>query len=80
MYGIESEDFYTDISSDVVSKFDTSNFPKDHKSVIPTVCNKKVLEMFKDEAGGEIIDEFVGLRVKLYSYKMLEREKVKKKM
>ena len=28
--------------------------------------------MFKDEVGGEIIDEFVGLRAKLYSYKMLQ--------
>ena len=27
--------------------------------------------MFKDEAGGKQIVEFVGLRVKLYSYKML---------
>ena len=28
--------------------------------------------MFKDEAGGKVIDEFVGLRAKWYSYKMLE--------
>ena len=28
--------------------------------------------MMKDEADREIIDEFVGLRAKLYSYKMLE--------
>ena len=34
--------------------------------------------MFKDEAGGKIIDEFVGLRAKLYSYKMLEGEESKK--
>ena len=34
--------------------------------------------MFKDEAGGEIIDEFVGLRAKLYSYKMFEGEESKK--
>ena len=26
--------------------------------------------MFKNEAGGKIIEEFVGLRAKLYSYKM----------
>ena len=34
--------------------------------------------MFKDEAGGKIKDEFVGLRAKLYSYKMLEGEESKK--
>ena len=35
--------------------------------------------MFKDEAGGKVIDEFVGLRAKLYSYKMFEGEENKKK-
>ena len=34
--------------------------------------------MFKDEAGGKVIDEFVGLRAKLYSYKMFEGEQSKK--
>ena len=34
--------------------------------------------MFKDEAGGKVIDEFAGLRAKLYSYKMLEGEESKK--
>ena len=30
-----------------------------------------MLGMFKDEAGGKQIVEFVGLRAKLYFYKML---------
>ena len=34
--------------------------------------------MFKDETGGEVIDVFVGLRAKLYSYKMFEGEESKK--
>ena len=38
----------------------------------------KVLGTFKAEAAGEVIDEFVGLRAKLYSYKMLEGEESKK--
>ena len=33
---------------------------------------KKVIGMFKDEAGGLVISEFVGLRAKLYSFKMLK--------
>ena len=78
MYEIETEDFYEDIRADVKDRFDTSNFPKEHESGIPTRCNKRVLGMFKDEADGEIIDEFVGLRAKLYSYKMLEGKESKK--
>ena len=78
MYEIETKDFYKDISADVKDKFDISNYPPDHPSRIPSGFNKKVLDMFKDEAAGEVIDEFVGLRAKLYSYKMLEGEESKK--
>lgn len=51
-YEIETKDFYKDITPDVKSMFDTSNYPKDHKSDIETGVNKKVIGMFKDEAGG----------------------------
>ena len=67
MYEIETEDFYKDISEDVKVRFDTSDYPENHPSGIPTGINKKVLGMFKDEAAGKIIKEFVGLRAKLYS-------------
>ena len=78
MYEIETEDFYKDISGDVKDRFDTSDYPENHPSGIPTGINKKVLGMFKDEATGKIIKEFVGLRAKLYSYKMFEGEESKK--
>ena len=78
MYEIETEDFYKDISGDVKNRFDTSDYPENHPSGIPTGINKKVLGMFKDEAMGKIIKEFVGLRAKLYSYKMDEGEESKK--
>jgi len=70
MYEIETEDFYTDIANDVDKWFDTSDYPKDHPSGIRTGINKKVIGKFKDEACGKQTEEFVGLRAKLYSYKM----------
>ena len=76
-YEIETEDFYKDISDDVERLFDTSNYPKDHP-IIPSGLNKKVVGMFKDEAGGKIIEKFVGLRAKLYAYKIFEGKEEKK--
>ena len=78
LYEIETEDFYKDISGDVKDRFDTSEYNEGHPSGIPTGINKKVLGMFKDEAKGKIIKEFVGLRAKLYSYIMEEGEENKK--
>jgi hypothetical protein len=77
-YEIKTEDFYADISNDVETRFDTSEYPKEHPSGIKTGVNKKVVGMFKDEASGKQIEEFVGLRAKLYSYKMWEGEENKK--
>ena len=78
MYEIQTEDFYNDISGDVRDRFVTSDYPENHPSGIPTGINKKVLGMFKDEAAGKNIKEFVGLRAKLYSYKMEEGEENKR--
>ena len=64
---IETGDFYKDIAPDVHEWFDTSNYPPKHPSEIPTGVNKKVIGMFKDEKGGKIVTEFVGLRAKNYS-------------
>jgi len=72
MYEVKTEDFYKDISEDVREKFDTSNFLQNHSSGILRM-NKNVPGMFKDECGGEIISEFVGLRAKLHAYKKHEK-------
>ena len=81
-YEIKTEDFYVDISSDIENRFDTSDYPTDHPAItegFPIGKNKKVIGMFKDEACGKQIEEFVGLRAKLYLYKMHEdRMEVKK--
>ena len=78
LYEIQTEDFYKDISGDVKDRFDTSDYPEGHPSGIPTGINKKVLGMFKDEAAGKSIKEFVGLRAKLYSFKMEEGKENKR--
>ena len=78
LYEIQTEDFYKDISGDVKDRFDTSEYLEGHPSGIPTGINKKVLGMFKDEAKGKNIKEFVGLRAKLYSFKMEEGKENKK--
>ena len=76
-YEIDTEDFYKDINPDVERLFDTSNYPANHESGIKVGTNKKVPGMFKDEAGGKQILEFVGLRAKLYSYRMKDYEEKK---
>ena len=70
-YEITTKDFYKDINPDIEKRFDTNDYPTNYASGIKTGLNSKVLGMFKDEAGGKQIVEFVGLRAKLYSYKMV---------
>ena len=65
---IKTEDFYKDIADDVEKWFDTSNYDKNGKRPLPIGINKNVLGKFKDELGGKIMTEFVGLRAKTYSY------------
>ena len=49
--------------------FDFSNYPKDLNFFDET--NKKVIRKMKDEFGGVIVDEFVGLKSKIYSLKKM---------
>ena len=77
---IETDDFFADTGEDVEKWFDTSKYPKDHfaaKNGFPVGKNKKVLGMFKDEADGQIIRGFVGLRPKCYSV-LMEEKQIKK--
>ena len=78
LYEIKTKDFYLDICPDVRDKFDTSDYPIIHPSGIITGVNKKVIGMFKDEVAGKQITHFVGLRPKLYSFKIEEEMEVKK--
>ena len=63
---IKTEDFYKDIADDVEKKYDTSNYTVERP--LPMGMNKKVIGMKKDELGGKIMKEFIGLRPKYYSY------------
>jgi len=67
MYEIKTEDLYKDMKSDL-ELYDTSDYPKEHQ--LHSNKNKKVIGKMKDEACGEILTEFVGLRPKLYSFKL----------
>ena len=73
---VKTEDFYKDISENVIERFDTSNYI--HERPLPIGVNKKVLGLMKDELGGGIITEFVALRPKAYSYKTEDNVELKK--
>ena len=70
LYLIHTDDFYKDISHDIKTNLDTSDYPPDHPSGILTGVNKKVIGLFKDEVAGRQITHFVGLRPKLNSFKV----------
>ncbi|XP_065683464.1 uncharacterized protein LOC136096203 [Hydra vulgaris] len=79
-YAIKTEDLYADISNDIESKFDTSEFRKNHPAAqneFKVGLNKKVIGMFKDESAGKQIEKIVGLTSKLFLYKIDGEDKKK---
>ena len=70
VYDIKTEDFYKDIAEDVETKFYTSGYEPDRPLLIGK--NKKVIGLMKDELGGKIMKEVIGLRPKMYSYRVEE--------
>ena len=67
-YEIKSEDVYKEFFK-YQHLFDLSNYPKDSKFFDPV--NEKVIGKMKDVSEGKINDEFVGLKSKMYSIKIL---------
>ena len=63
---VKTDDIYKDIAEDVETIFDTSNFETDRP--LPNGKNKKVIGLMKDELGGQITKEFVGLGAETYCY------------
>ena len=78
VYDIKTEDFYEDIANDVEARFGTSGYSKTDFSLLAIGLNKKVIGLMKDDLGGKIMTEFVALRPKLYSYKVLDGSEDKK--
>ena len=78
MYELNTEDFYKDIKDDIKTRFDTSDYPPGHESGILAGVNKKVIGKFKDEVAGRQITKFVGLKPKLYSFKVEDSSTTKK--
>ena len=62
---IETEEDFYEIMYELKELFDLSNFPKDSKYFCND--NKKVPGKMKDEYGGTVICEFIGLKSKMYS-------------
>ena len=77
LYAIETENVYNDLRQHH-DHFDLSNYPDNHQIFANDDAqtirwlkqkNKKVVGKMKDEAGGEPILEFVGLRAKAYAFR-----------
>lgn len=78
LYSIQTNDIYRDIKHHFEQYFDTSNYSDNNIYGIKK-RNNKVPGLFKDELGGQLIAEFVGLRSKLYCIKTENTELKKAK-
>ena len=75
MYEIKTKDVYKDCSNDK-EMFDFSNYST--KSKYYDNSNKLVVGKIKDETTGVAIEEFVGLKPKMYSYLVNDNSEHKK--
>ncbi|XP_071642960.1 uncharacterized protein [Temnothorax longispinosus] len=72
IYSLECEDAY-ELMRRNIDRFDTSDYAENNAHGMPRV-NKKVSGLMKDENNGAIMTEFVGLRAKMYTYKVFGRD------
>ena len=65
---VKTEGFYENTANDVEKNYDASNYTCER--ALPISKNKKVIGLMKDEIGRKIMEKFVGLRPKCFSYLM----------
>ena len=67
IFHVKTDDIYKYIAEDNEARFGASIFERDRP--LPKGENKKVFGLRKDELGGQIMKEFVGLKAqKIYTY------------
>ena len=71
-----SQDAVNKVLKEHADKFDFSNYDKEHGNY--STENKKVIGKMKDELGGIAMEEFIGLRSKMYSCKIADGSGIKK--
>ena len=62
---VQTDDLYKDMAQNL-DDYDTSNYSPGHP--LFSTANKKIIGKFKDELGGKVMTEFIGIRPKMYSY------------
>ena len=68
---IKTDDIYKEITEDIETRFDTSNYELEFNSIDRPLLkgkNEKVIGLRKVKLGGKIMTKFVGLRANTYSY------------